>query len=88
MKIFRSVEVSVPVVIVGNLTVGGSGKSPLVSALVGLLSGAGYSPGVVSRGYRRIEIDEPRIVDPEDDPITVGDEPLLLRRETGGTSGG
>lgn len=77
----RSVALPVPVVIVGNITVGGSGKTPLVAALVRALGERGFHPGVVSRGYGRDRGDDaPILVEAHDDPRRVGDEPLLLAR--------
>jgi tetraacyldisaccharide 4'-kinase len=77
----RSVRLSVPVVVVGNITVGGSGKTPLVAALASALAERGFNPGIVSRGYGRDdEGGEPVAVGPDDDPRRVGDEPLLLAR--------
>lgn len=77
----------VPVVVVGNLTVGGSGKTPLVIALVEALRGEGYTPGVVSRGYRGKSVrkrDPAVAVDPtlDDASERFGDEPVLIRRRT------
>src|SRR5215471_18513836 len=71
-----------PVVVVGNLTVGGTGKTPLVAWLARRLSGLGLRVGIVSRGYGR-SFDEPQLVEPDSSWHTVGDEPLLLRRRTG-----
>ena len=82
-RIFRSIKIPVPLVIVGNLTVGGTGKSPLVISLVQLLVNAGYSPGVVSRGYRSRATDAPKLVCSSTDFFTVGDEPIVISRETG-----
>ena len=77
----HSVALRVPVVIVGNITAGGSGKTPLVAALVAALAQRGFHPGVVSRGYGRDRGDDaPIIVGARDDPRRVGDEPLLLAR--------
>jgi tetraacyldisaccharide 4'-kinase len=77
----KRVALPVPVVIVGNITVGGSGKTPLVAALGRALGERGFRPGVVSRGYGRDRVDDvPLLVDPHDDPQRVGDEPLLLAR--------
>jgi tetraacyldisaccharide 4'-kinase len=77
----RSVALPVPVVVVGNITVGGSGKTPLVAALIRALVQRGFHPGVVSRGYGRDRVDDaPILVDAHDDPRRVGDEPLLLAR--------
>jgi len=72
----------VPVVVVGNVLVGGAGKTPTVIAIVALLAGNGRSPGIVSRGYGRSD-DDVVVVDPAADAERVGDEPLLLRRRTG-----
>lgn len=77
----RSVRLGVPVVVVGNITVGGTGKTPLVAALALALTKRGYHPGIVSRGYGRGPDDgRPLLVAPGDDPYRVGDEPLLLAR--------
>jgi tetraacyldisaccharide 4'-kinase len=72
----------VPVVVVGNLVVGGAGKTPVVMALVAALQQAGFRPGIVSRGYGR-STDDVAEVHPHSTPTEVGDEPLLLRRRTG-----
>lgn len=70
------------IVVVGNLTAGGSGKTPLVIRLCQLLREAGFSPGVVSRGYGR-KARGLRLVSPAADPDTTGDEPLLIARRAG-----
>ena len=72
----------VPVVVVGNIAVGGSGKTPVVLWLAEQLTRRGYRPGIISRGYGRQE-DGVRCVDVHDDPAQVGDEPLLLTRLSG-----
>jgi tetraacyldisaccharide 4'-kinase len=71
-----------PVVVVGNLTVGGTGKTPFVVWLVGQLAAAGRKPGVVARGYGRRDA-APRLVEDTSGAADVGDEPLLVRRRTG-----
>jgi tetraacyldisaccharide 4'-kinase len=76
-------EVGVPVIVVGNLTVGGTGKTPLVIQLVQLLSCAGFSPGIVCRGYRGHTAKVPCLLQEGADPLLVGDEPLLVYEETG-----
>lgn len=70
----------VPVVVVGNLTAGGTGKTPLVIWLVDFLKTAGYHPGVIARGYRGRARDWPRTVLTDSDPMEVGDEAVLLAR--------
>jgi tetraacyldisaccharide 4'-kinase len=72
------------VIVVGNLTVGGSGKTPMTAWLARRLRAAGYRVGVVSRGHGRAQGGPGgQEVSPEDDPGRVGDEPLLLARATG-----
>ena len=71
----------VPVVVVGNVTAGGSGKTPLVAEIARALRDAGWHPGIVSRGYgRRRGAAGPLPVLPDSAAIDTGDEPLLLRR--------
>ena len=77
-----SERVGKPVVVVGNLTVGGTGKTPLVAWLAQRLTRCGLRVGIVSRGYGR-SFDEPHLVEPDSSWREVGDEPLLLRRRTG-----
>lgn len=67
----------VPVVVVGNITVGGGGKTPMVRALARALAVHGHKPGIISRGYGGSAV-APRAVTPDDDPVVVGDEPLIL----------
>jgi tetraacyldisaccharide 4'-kinase len=67
------------VVVVGNLSVGGTGKTPLVGWLAARLAERGLHPGVVTRGYGGTLRGE-RLVTPEDDPAVVGDEAVLLAR--------
>ncbi len=70
------------VIVVGNLTVGGTGKTPLVIWLAGYLKSLGYRPGVVSRGYGGTARTWPQQVRPDSDPTTVGDEPIVIARRT------
>jgi tetraacyldisaccharide 4'-kinase len=68
----------VPVLVIGNLVVGGAGKTPAVLATVRLLRERGYTPGIVSRGWGR-STDVVQEVDATSPPSLVGDEPLLLK---------
>lgn len=79
----RSQRVPAPVIVVGNVTVGGTGKTPLTIALVQRLREAGYTPGVASRGYGRQHEAQPAWVDARTSPEQGGDEPVLIARRTG-----
>lgn len=72
----------VPVIVVGNITVGGTGKTPLVIWLVNQLKARGYKPGVISRGYKGQAKTWPQRVMPDTDPKKVGDEPVLIAKKT------
>ncbi|TCS73969.1 lipid-A-disaccharide kinase [Sulfuritortus calidifontis] len=72
----------VPVVVVGNIAVGGTGKTPLTIWLAEQLRQAGWHPGIVSRGYGGRRRDAAP-VQPDSDPEDVGDEPVLLAQRTG-----
>lgn len=72
----------VPVVVIGNLVAGGSGKTPLTIALVERLRQAGLVPGVASRGHGRTDLQTPRWVEAGSSPVEVGDEPLLIALRT------
>ena len=71
-----------PVVVVGNLTAGGTGKTPLVIWLAEALRHRGFAVGIVSRGYRGRAESWPQAVHPDSDPSLVGDEAVLLARTT------
>ncbi|MEO6364651.1 MAG: tetraacyldisaccharide 4'-kinase, partial [Luteimonas sp.] len=74
---------AVPVVVVGNLTAGGTGKTPLTIAIVERLRAAGWQPGVASRGYGRGDASQALWVDAKSDPAVAGDEPVLIARRSG-----
>ena len=76
----KSVSFPVPLLVVGNITVGGSGKTPLVTWLVELLRERGYKPGVVRRGYGGEAESWPQSVNASSDALQVGDEAVLLSR--------
>jgi tetraacyldisaccharide 4'-kinase len=82
LRIFRSYQAGIPVVVVGNLTAGGSGKTPLVLWIAELLRERGWKPGIVSRGYGG-NAQAPREAGIASDPAEVGDEPMLLARRSG-----
>lgn len=80
MRRARRERVPAPVLCVGNLTVGGAGKTPVALTLAGTARGAGLNPGFLSRGYGGT-VSRPHLVDPAHDSARhVGDEPLLLAR--------
>ncbi len=76
----KTTTFTVPIIVVGNLTVGGNGKTPLLIALTELLVELGFKPGIVSRGYGSKLKKGTLWVTPESDVSLVGDEPLLLAR--------
>ena len=78
--ILASVKLPVPVVVVGNISVGGTGKTPLTLWLAQQLIEDGWHPGIISRGYRRTNSgsNTPRGVAADDTADDVGDEPLLM----------
>lgn len=78
----RSQAVGAPVIVVGNLTVGGTGKTPLTIWLAGQLRQRGHEVGLVSRGYGRKQHGM-RAVSPASSWQEVGDEPLILQQRTG-----
>lgn len=81
--LLRRHRLPVPVVIVGNLTAGGTGKTPLVAWLAQFLKDRGYRPGLVARGYGGRARRWPQQVRGDSDPYAVGDEPVMLARVTG-----
>ncbi len=81
--ILPSYRAPVPVIIVGNITVGGNGKTPVVLWLVELLTKAGYKPGVVSRGYGGKAPSYPYLLTTESTATESGDEPLLIYQRCG-----
>ena len=82
-NIKKTWRASVPVIVVGNITVGGTGKTPLVIWLVQWLQSKGLKPGVVSRGYGGQSNEWPQVVNQHSDPYLVGDEPVLIAKRTG-----
>ena len=73
--------VPVPIIIVGNIRVGGTGKTPIVIALAQQLSQLGWRPGIISRGYGSTQT-SPTQVRSDSDPVQVGDEPVLIAKRT------
>ncbi|MGO1298800.1 MAG: tetraacyldisaccharide 4'-kinase [Vibrio sp.] len=78
-----SYRAPVPVVVVGNLTAGGNGKTPMVIWLVEALMAQGHKPGVVSRGYGSNAPQYPVLVDDNTSTLHCGDEPKLIQQRTG-----
>jgi tetraacyldisaccharide 4'-kinase len=79
----RAARVGVPVLSVGNLTTGGTGKTPVALHLAEALGRAGWRPGIVSRGYGGRRPVDPMTVAPDSDPAETGDEPLMMARRLG-----
>lgn len=81
-KLKNQVHLNIPIIVVGNISVGGTGKTPLVIWLAQLLKQHGYKPAIISRGYKGKVTNYPYIVTANSDPKSVGDEALLLARHT------
>ncbi len=83
--LLRSTRLPVPLIVVGNVTAGGGGKTPVTIALVQHLQACGWQPGVISRGYGRRDSGDGdvRSVLADSAAQEVGDEPLLIARRTG-----
>jgi len=81
LGLLRQTRLDVPVVVIGNLYLGGTGKTPLTIELVRALAGRGFRPGIVSRGYGASGVSA-RLVGLEDSARDVGDEPVLMARAT------
>jgi tetraacyldisaccharide 4'-kinase len=82
IKIFRTTHLKVPVIVVGNITVGGTGKTPMVIELANTLKQHGYRPAIISRGYGGKARTWPQQVRWDGDPTMVGDEAILIARRT------
>ena len=80
---FQGQSYAMPVVVIGNISLGGSGKTPLIIALAKALSERGYSVGVVSRGYGGASAQYPLVVGPDTLVSQSGDEPLLIAKKLG-----
>ncbi len=81
MGVLQSHRMPVPVIVVGNVTAGGTGKTPFVLWLVQQLQARGHRPGIVTRGYGARDTG-PAAVMPDTDPAQAGDEPVLLARRS------
>lgn len=87
-RVLPTWRADVPVIVVGNITAGGTGKTPLVLAVVGILRAHGWNPGVVARGYGRVPPREQdargvvRVLPDIATPEHFGDEPVLIARRT------
>lgn len=74
---------SIPVIVVGNITIGGTGKTPVVIALALFLKEKGWRPGIISRGYGGNTKHFPCLVHQNSNAREVGDEPILIAQHTG-----
>ena len=83
LGIFAVHTLDTPVIVVGNICVGGSGKTPLIIWLAEYLKAKGYKPGIISRGYGATDAGAPQHVGPTSDPRRLGDEPVLLAQRSG-----
>jgi tetraacyldisaccharide 4'-kinase len=82
LRLLKSAHPGIPVIVVGNLTAGGSGKTPLVLWIAEFLKAKGWSPAIVSRGYGG-SAEWPRAATVASQAEEVGDEPIVLSRRSG-----
>ena len=80
--ILRSARANAPVIVVGNVTAGGTGKTPTTVWLARAMRGRGFNPGIDSRGYGGSQSGSSMRVDAESDPAVAGDEPVLIAMRT------
>lgn len=88
VRLLKSEHPGIPVIVVGNLVVGGSGKTPLVLWIAEFLKSKGWHPAIVSRGYRTVPgaagaAETPRAATIASEASDVGDEPIVLSRRSG-----
>lgn len=81
-KLLKTLQLPIPVIVVGNITVGGTGKTPVVIYLAKYLQSEGFKPGIVTRGYHNRLKHYPYLVKENDLAKNVGDEALLLAKTT------
>lgn len=82
LRLLKVNYLAVPVIVVGNITIGGTGKTPVVIALARFLKEKGWRPGIISRGYGGNTTQFPCLVHQNSNAREVGDEPLLIVRHT------
>ncbi|MCF6189744.1 MAG: tetraacyldisaccharide 4'-kinase [Cocleimonas sp.] len=75
-------QTSCPIIVVGNITVGGTGKTPLTIYIVKLLQKTGYKPAIITRGYGGKATTWPQSVNAKSNPQLVGDEAVLMASQT------
>ena len=85
LGLIKSQKLNVPVVVIGNINVGGTGKTPLAIYLLESLQYQGYKPGLVTRGYGGTANDFPLVVTGEYEASVTGDEPYLIYQRTQAT---
>jgi tetraacyldisaccharide 4'-kinase len=83
LGVLKTHTLPVPVIVVGNITVGGTGKTPLIIWLAGFLKASGFKPGIISRGYGGQSESWPQRVTAGSEAKVVGDEALLIAEQTG-----
>jgi tetraacyldisaccharide 4'-kinase len=83
LGVLKKHTLPVPVIVVGNITVGGTGKTPLIVWLAGFLKDSGFKPGIISRGYGGQAESWPQWVTADSDAKNVGDEALLIAKQAG-----